>query len=189
MLWTVWNKFLVDSASNGPIQGDIGDKIIPSNITPFISQLLAFGVLVFCVTFFVYKPVKKILNQRSEYVEKHMREAEEASLKAKEHEEVSRKEIIDAKKQAKEIVEEAKKDSLVVKSQMLEEAKEESRLMRKKTEEEVELAKQKAQDDMKREMVTVALEASKAVIGRELNEGDQDRLVEDFIKEMSNHGK
>ena len=50
--------------------------------------------------------------------------------------------------------------------------------------EDIEKAKQEALTDVHNEIVNVALEASKEILQREINEKDNSKLVEDFIKEV-----
>ena len=49
---------------------------------------------------------------------------------------------------------------------------------------EIAKSKEKALDDIHNEIVNVALDASKAILNREINEEDNSRLIEDFIKEV-----
>ena len=54
----------------------IGEKLIP-NWFAFLVQLISLIVLVVVIFFFAYKPVKKILDKRADYIEKEVKDAEE----------------------------------------------------------------------------------------------------------------
>lgn len=181
----MFGKVFLSALADSPIKvEDFINKIFPNGFLGILSQLLAFGVLVFAITFFAYKPVKKILNERASYVEKNIKEAEEANRLANEHEQVAASNIMKSKKEAQGIVQQAKDDGVKVKEQILLEAKELANVEKEKTAREIELAKQKANDEIREEIIQVALQASKQVVGRELNNEDNDRLVDDFIKDI-----
>ena len=56
--------------------------------------------------------------------------------------------------------------------------------MKVMAEEDIARSKEEAKEEIRQEMVSVALEASKEVLKREVNEKDNSRLVMDFIKDM-----
>ena len=43
---------------------------------------------------------------------------------------------------------------------------------------------EEAQESIRREMVDIALDASKELLGREVNSSDNSRLIEEFIEEV-----
>ena len=53
--------------------------------------------------------------------------------------------------------------------------------MKLRTQEEIEREKQAAVEDIKKQIVDVALQASEVVLNREVNQDDNTRLVNDFI--------
>ena len=72
---------LIITLSDGlslPAGDDFVSKVFP-NIWAFLVQLLAFIIMSIIVIKFAYKPVKKFLAQRREYVEEHLSKAEEAT--------------------------------------------------------------------------------------------------------------
>ena len=56
--------------------------------------------------------------------------------------------------------------------------------MKKAADEEIALAKKKSEQDVQREIVGVAIAASEAVLGREVNKEDEERLLADFVNEV-----
>ena len=60
---------------------DFIEKLIP-NFWSFLIQLLSLIVLIIVVIFVAYKPVKKILQKRQDYIVNNIRESEEAKAKA-----------------------------------------------------------------------------------------------------------
>ncbi len=163
---------------------DFIGKLFPNGFLGILTQLLAFFVMVAIVTYFGYKPIKKVLNARKNYVENQIQSAEKANAEAESRELISRQTILASKKEAEIIVNDAKLAGEKVKEEILNDAKNATLEEKAKTEKEIALAKAKAIQEIEQEIVSVALEASKVVVGREINIEDNSRLVQDFIKEV-----
>ena len=68
---------------------------------------------------------------------------------------------------------------------MMEEARSEVKDMKIVAEQDIEQAKQDALNDIRKEMVNVALTASKEILKREVDKDDNTRLAEDFINRLN----
>lgn len=149
-----------------------------------LAIFLAFIVLLLVVFYFAYKPVKKLLKQRKDYVEGKIKDAEQKQMDAKVKVEEAEKQIAASRVEAMEIVEQAKMDA----TKEREEIKAQAKLDADK---EVERAKQQiaqeieaSKDEVHKEIVSVALDASKKVLSREVNSKDNEKLIDDFIKDL-----
>ena len=58
--------------------------------------------------------------------------------------------------------------------------------MKREADEDIIKSKQDALEEIQKEMVSIALDASKEVLKREVSEEDNKRLLEEFIKEEIN---
>ena len=161
----------------------IGSKLIP-NFFSFVVQLLALLVVIIIVMVVLYKPVKKTLVARNEYVEKQILEAKENNVLSEQNRIQSEQEIIDARKKSNEIIANANSIAEANKAQMIEETNEQIRKMKLNAEEEIQKAKQEAIDEVHNEIVNVALDASKELLQREINEKDSSKFVEEFLKDV-----
>lgn len=161
----------------------IGEKLIP-NWFAFLVQLISLIVLVAVIFIFAYKPVKKILDKRADYIEKEVKDAEENSKIARENAIKSEQIITDSKKTASEIVESAN----IRAQKEADEIKEETRLeisrMKKAAEKEIEDVKEQSLKDIHDEMVDVALCASEEILGREVSKADNEKLARNFIDNL-----
>ncbi|MGI6713734.1 MAG: hypothetical protein ACOX3K_01580 [Bacilli bacterium] len=163
---------------------DFIEKIIPDNIWPLVTQLLAFLGIVLIVWLLIYKPVKKILNQRAENVLKNILSAEQDKTELARKLEESDALVLAEKQKAARIVAEAEAASARAREAMLAEVKEEVAKEKAKALAEIEQAKVDAHEQIQKEIVNVALQASQEVLKREINPLDHTRLLEDFIKDV-----
>lgn len=163
---------------------DFVNKLIPREFVSVIIQLCATLIIFIVVARFVFKPVRKILAQRQEYVHGQIKEAEESKKRSLEYEKTAYDSIDGAKERSKQIIQEAKVQSEALRAKALLELDDELKLNRKRAEEEIEQEKRAAVEEIRKQIVDVALEASEVILNREINEKDNARLVEDFVKDV-----
>ena len=161
----------------------IPEKLIPS-WPNFVLQITALVVLLIVGIIFGYKPVKKMLQKRSDYVETNIRESEKKNAEADKNVLQANELIIESKKNASNIIEKAEKDAKAIRDQKIEEAEKEISQMKKLAAQDIERSKQEALDEIHDEIVSVALMASGEILKREVNEQDNSRIVDDFLKEI-----
>lgn len=149
-----------------------------------LAIFLAFIVLLLVVFYFAYKPVKKLIKDRKDYVEGKIKNAEERETVAAKKVEEAEKEIVESRQKAIEIVEKAKLDASKerdeIKAQAKLDADKEVERARQEIAQEIEASK----DEIHREIVSVALDASSKVLEREVNKKDNEKLIDDFINEL-----
>lgn len=164
----------------------ITDKLIPNGIWPFVIQLLSTLVMILIVKKFLYKPVKSILDQRANFVKKTiddalLREKQASDLKVSLEAETKK-----VQSSLKKLREEALEEIETTKAGLLADAQSQANRIKEKTSLEISQAKSQALLDIEKEIVAVALDASKKVLQRELTQQDNDKIVEDFIKGLRN---
>ena len=172
------------SSAGAPIdEKDFLDKLIP-NWTSFVAQILALLVVIVLVLLIGYKPVKKMMKKRQDYIENNIRDSEKSKAVAAQAEKQSSEIVLESKKQAALIIEEAQKTAKNDREALLDEAKKEVTKMKSDAEIDIERSKQEALDEIHKEMVDVALAASSEILKREVNDKDNARLAEEFIENL-----
>ena len=162
----------------------IGDKLIP-NLLSFVVQFLSFLVLLLVVFFVAYKPVKRLLAKRAEFIENEVKEAKENNAKAAASVNEAKQLVNESKIKASEIIKNAEAQGQEKFDEMILEAKQEVSQMKKDAEEDIVRAKEEAINDIRAEMVSVALSASKEILKREVDNEDNVRLAEEFIDRLN----
>ena len=162
----------------------IGEKLVP-NLLSFVVQLLSFLVLLLVVFFLAYKPVKRILKKRADYIENEVKEARENNLSAQASVNEAKELVAISKVKASEIIKNAEAQGQERFDAMVLQAKEEVAEMKRNAEEDIERAREDALQDIRSEMVNVALSASKEILKREVDTKDNVKLAEDFIDRLN----
>ena len=173
------------SANAGPFSSeDFLNKLFP-NFWSFLINLLALIVLFVVIFFLAYKPIKKFVKARQDYVEGNIRDSEAAKKEYEEKLKNSDALIDEAKKEADDIVNAARLDAAAEALRIQEEAQKQAAKKFDDAEEAIRLAEKKSREEIQKEIVNVAMDASKKVLGREVNEEDHQRLLDDFVRDVT----
>ncbi|MDD6302809.1 MAG: hypothetical protein PUA56_05900 [Bacillales bacterium] len=182
-LATIFFLTSTTSCSGQPVEG-MFEKIFGS-WQSLVIQLIATFLMIVLVGVLLFKPVREVLTKRKEYIANQISAADSIVSKAKIKEQEADARLDSIENEAKMMIEQAKKNVEVIKDNANKEIeqtkKEQHELLAKQLEQE----KEKAKEEIRKEIVNVALEATSAILEREVNESDNSKIVEDFIKDIN----
>lgn len=158
-------------------------KLIP-NWPSLVAQVGALVVLILVVIIFGYKPIKKIIKKRQDYIESQIKDAEKSKATWQENELKSKETVLASNRTAADIVAEAKVNAEKERAQILEQTALDVEKMKIDAENDIARMELEAQEEIKKEMISVALDASKELLGREVTSKDNTRLLEEFIEDI-----
>ena len=162
---------------------DILQLLVP-NVWTAISQLCASAVLFFLMYKLAWKPVKKILDQRSEFEQSKLSEAETLKEENEKLNKEAKEAIAEANKSAETIVKNAREEGLSIKEDLIEQGRQESRQLLDNAKRDVELQKSRLLEEMHQEIVDVALSATEKMLNEKLDEKSQKSEIDSFVKEV-----
>ena len=177
-------KLLSNMDNIGETMKSIANKLIPNWIS-FVIQLSSFLILLLVVFFVAYKPVKRMMQKRADHIENEIKQAEEKNVLAAASVSEAKELVSSSKLKASEIIKNAEVQGQEKYDAIILEAKQEVADMKKAAEEDIERAKEDAIQDIRSEMVNVALSASKEILKREVDKKDNVKLAEDFIDQLN----
>lgn len=164
---------------------DVFGLLFP-NVWTVISQLCATAVLFFLMYKLAYKPVKKILDTRSEYEQSRISEADALKEENTKLNEEAKQSILDANKSAEEIVASAREEAETIKKELVEQGKEHSRQMMENAQKEIEVQRSKMLQDLHAEIVDATISATEKMLKVKIeNQEDKDN-IDTFVKEVIN---
>lgn len=162
---------------------DILELLIP-DVWTAAAQLCATALLFFLMYKLAWKPVRKILDERSRFEQQKLTEA--AALK-EENEKINAqaKDIIsDANRSAEAIVKEAKEEGEVLKSRLIDEGKKQSDQLIENARREAEVEKARKMEELRTQIVNTAISAAEKVIQDEIDPEVERQSLSSFIKEV-----
>ena len=159
------------------------------NLYITLMQLALFILVAVLFIWLAYKPLKKKLKQRSDYIEKNIKDSEVNKNIAEQNAIKSNQMIIDSQKRAGEIIANAQKVAENKASTLQHELSESIEKQKTQATKDIEDQKRKMISDAKSEIVEAAIETSKEILGREVKKEDNDKFVDDFLKEFEKEKK
>lgn len=147
-------------------------------------MIIAIFVLFLFASYFLFNPARELLKKRQDKIKGELDSAaqdmEEAAALRSEYE----GRLKDIDKEAEEILGDARKRALANENKIVARAKEEAAEIIKRAKVEAELEKQKAADDVKREMVVIASLMAGKVVKASIDTKVQESLVNETLKEI-----
>lgn len=147
-------------------------------------MIIAIFALFLFASYFLFNPARDFLQKRQDKIKGELLDAaqdKEDAAALKNEYEAKLKEI---DKEAEEILSDARKKALANENKIVAEAKEEAARIIEHAKVEAELEKQKAADDVKREMVVIASMLAGKVVKQSIDIDIQESLIGDTLKEI-----
>lgn len=132
----------------------------------------------------LFNPVKNMIDSRQKEIDDMYSEAEDAKASAKELKSEYEEKISHAEDESEEILRSAVRRAQLREEEILKEANEKADRVRERAEEQIELEKKRAINDVKDEVSDMALSIAAAVIERDVNGNDHEKLIDDFINNL-----
>ena len=163
---------------------DVLSQLMP-NILTVITQLCATAVLFLLMYKLAWKPVKKILETRSEYEQSRLTSAEEMKKRNEELNAEASQQIEEASIQAQQIIAKAQQEGEKLRDGLIDEGRQKSRQLVEDAQRNITLEKNKMLEEMHEEVVEIALSAAEKMLQQKLDSKSDRDSIEDFIKEVS----
>ena len=147
-------------------------------------RMIAVFTLFLAASYFLFNPAREMLKKRQDKIKGELdsaaKDMEDARALRMEYED----KLKNINKEAEEILSDARKQALVNENKIIAQAKEEAARIVDRARVEAELEKQKAADDVKREMVVIASMMAGKVVKAAIDPEVQEGLVNETLKEI-----
>ena len=153
-------------------------------IADSVLMIIAIFVLFLFASYFLFNPARAFLKKRQDKIKGELdnaaKDMEDAAALKVEYED----KLKNIEKEADEILSEARKKALASENKIIAEAREEAGRIIERAKTEAELEKQKAADDVKREMVVLASLMAGKVVKASIDTNVQESLINETLKEI-----
>jgi F-type H+-transporting ATPase subunit b len=156
-------------------------------INPYelIMQMLNFGLLLFLLKKFLYKPMKNFLEKRAHDIQLEYDNAENLKKESEVALKFAKEEMEKAKIDAKTFVENTLASAQNEKQKMLDETENKVKNMLQVGKKNLEDEVLKAKKELKDQIADISIDIAKKIIEKEITEEDNDRIIKDHIYELS----
>ncbi len=162
---------------------DIINKLIPNGIWPIVTQLLTTIALFIIVHKLLYKPVRQMLDKRANFIKQNIDNSIRDQKFAQSQLDDAERRLLLAKQESQRIVSATQEDISNAREIALQATHEQVRRLKLQADDDIKAAQLQAREDIRQEMVNIAIEASERVLEREVNLDDHQKIVADFIKD------
>ena len=153
------------------------------NLGYLISQIVNFTLLAVLLYFVAYKPVLRMLDERSARIQKGLEDAEVASRRAAEMEQEYEQRMVEARREGQEIIAQATQMSEKARQDILAQAREEARAQVERAREEISRERDQAMAELRQQVADLSLTISEKVLAETLDEEKQRRLIAQFLEQ------
>lgn len=155
--------------------------IITVNLWQILISLANLLIIFLILKRFLYKPVKKVLDERRQQIDAQYSEADAAVKKATADREEYEKKLADAHDRADRIIKDATANAERRADSIVADAKSKADVIVKHAETDAELTHKKAQAQIRREIADVSVAISEKMLEREINADDHSALIDSVI--------
>ena len=156
------------------------------NPSTLIATIINFIILFVVLKYFFFEKVQAIIEERENLINEKVdyadEEAEKARMMAIENERM----LKNAREEGKLITERHKQKAEKVYEEIVNEASQEAKIIIGRAKVEINREKEKVEDNLKREAIELAIELSKKVIEKNIDEEKNRELIGEFITKVGN---
>jgi F-type H+-transporting ATPase subunit b len=151
----------------------------------FIAQLVNFGIVLFVLWRFVFKPVAKGLAERTNKIEQSLKDAQQITEDKQTFESWKTAEMSKVRQEAAGIITQAKQEAEGVKASILDQAKAEQSRIVQQAQAQLENEKQKALNEIKGQIADMVVSASETILREKLDDKKDKQLIEQALQKAN----
>lgn len=151
------------------------------NIWNFIWSAVNIIILFILLRIFLFKPINKIMNERTRTIQDNMDEAEKSRREAEELKQQYADNLSNAKEEAQKIIMKAHEDAEAEKSAILKKSQEEASEIISDAGKTIENERKRVLQQAQSQIADLAIEAASKIIGENVDDEKNRRLVDEFL--------
>ena len=151
----------------------------------FVGQLINFLILLGLLTFFGYKPIRNMLDERSNRIRLSMEQAEATKSEYERAQVEAQRQISKARDEGQSILAQAAQAGNRLKEEARQEARKEAQAIVEKARAELERERDKIVDELRKEFIDTAMLAAERVLSETLDKGKHRQLIEKTLDESA----
>lgn len=159
------------------------------NLYVTITQLAIFLATAIVFILLAYKPIKKKLQERANYIEKNIKDSEDKNKEASDKIKQANSVILASQQKASEIIQQAQITAENKTAMMEKDLSTRIENERMQAHKDILAEKEKMLKEAHEEICQAAITTSKEILQREVSIKDNDKFVSDFVKQLNEKNK
>lgn len=179
---------MIINASTFPTEIEITENLWPSLIT-IIAHLIATGIIVVFIAYFIWKPLKKSLDSRTQYIQEQIVESEKLKKEAEINKINAESNLLDSKKESENILSKAATDSYRLKDKIEEQAKKKSQEIQEQAKLEAVKIKTELKSQYLKTVIDTSTQIAEKILEKEIDKKVHEKEIEKFISRLEDETK
>ncbi len=153
------------------------------NVPTLLAQIVNFLVLFGLLYLVAYKPIMRMLDERSRKIKESMEQTEHIKEQAAHTEEEVKKQLETARKEGQEVIARATRTGEEIRKQAQQEAKQDAESLITRARAEIQRERDEAIDELRKEFADLTILAAGKVIDRSLDKEAHRQLIDKVLEE------
>lgn len=159
------------------------------NLAQLITQIVGISVLLFLLVKFLYRPILKVLDERSARIQESLEAADRVKEQAAASQAQMQDEMQQAREEGQQMIAQAREMAARFRDEEMEKARQEIATERKRAESDIQRERDAAIEDLRREFAGLAISAAARVVERSLDESAHKDIIDKVLEESASIGK
>ncbi|AKG53421.1 ATP synthase F0 sector subunit b 14 [Dehalogenimonas sp. WBC-2] len=155
------------------------------NLSSFIAQLVNFLILFLLLSVLAYKPILKMMDERTRRIKESLEQAEVVKAQAEKAQEDFKLQIAEASKQGQLVIERAAKTGDEIRDRAKIEAQAEAEALLTRAKADIRRERDEVIDDLRKEYADIIILAAGKVIGKTLDTKAHRELIDQVLEESA----
>lgn len=148
-----------------------------------IAQIINFGILAFILFKLIYKPLLKVLDERTAMVKDAEEKSSSIDSKLEEIKALEEKVLAEARKTGEKLVKDAELSAVALGKKLSEEAHSHAEKIVKEAQAKLQADQSKRDEELKKEIKNIVADAIEATVGKYIDENAKAKLTDEAHKE------
>lgn len=153
-------------------------------IGDMLTQLFFFIVLLILLRMFAWGPIMGVMKKREDYIASEIETAEKNRAEAERSSREATAELKKTRQEAQSIIDDARRAGQDQEQQIINAAREAAERIKVSAQKDIEMEKEKAIAALQGQVASLSVQIASKVIEKEINAADQNKLINDYIKEV-----
>ncbi len=158
------------------------------NVPVLVAQLVNFFLLLVLLRIFLYKPILAMLDRRAQTIREGLEAAEKSKEQAASAEEDVAKQLEEARQQSQANITQAQETANRIQEEARAQARREAETLLERARGEIQLERDQAISELRKEFAELTVSAAEKVIGQSLDRQAHQRLIDEVLAGSSFRG-
>ena len=163
----------------------LGISDIGINLPILIAQTINFAALLIVLRLFVYKPILRMLDDRKRRIQEGLSAADQGREQAAAANREAQAQMDGARREAQEVVAQAQQVATRLQDERVQQAQVEAEVLLQRARGEIQLERDGAIAELRKEFADLTIAAAEKVIGQSLDRAAHQRLIEQVMADSS----